>query len=88
MQISKLKEIHKEAVYETRSHLKSPMKRSMDHYAKCQRSCGLTKVCTLVVKEKYDPKPLTGMILLDGGAEANRLWEEKNGKPMLRRKSK
>ncbi len=84
MQISKLKEIHKEAVYETRSNLKSPMKRSMDHYAKCQRSCGLTKVCHLQVKDTYDPKPLKGMILLDGGREANELYEKMNPKPIRR----
>lgn len=88
MSIPQLREVHKQAVYDCRSNLKSPMKRSMDHYAKCRRNCGLTKITRMIVKETYDPKPLTGMILLDGGREANELYEKMNPKPILKKKNK
>lgn len=41
----------------------------------------------LVVKEPLNPgKPLEGMIILDGGSEANRLWNLANPKPILRKR--
>lgn len=77
---------HKEAAYETRSNLKCSTKRFMDHLSKHNVNM-MHRQCTMKVKrEEYNPhaKPV-GMILLDSGAEANRLWDLHNN-PEIRRK--